>query len=87
MKNIIPQILTKKLGQEPFHNYSPCPELYKGIMKTLFEKYFNKTGSSVATSSHWKEFGDKATINKDNFLALPYVDFDNLEFVQVINKK
>jgi putative sugar O-methyltransferase len=66
VKNIIPQILTKELGSEPFHNYSPCPELYKGIMKTLFEKYYIEAGSSVVTSSHWKEFGDKTTINKNN---------------------
>ena len=46
VKNIIPQILTKELGAEPFHNYSPCPELYKEIMKTLFEKYFIEAGNS-----------------------------------------
>ena len=29
--------------------------------------------------------GKVIKVNEDSFLALPYVDFDNLEFVQVIN--
>ena len=52
-----------------------------------------KVGDMLLTSGSTEAFpsdilvGKVIKINKNNFLALPYVDFDNLEFVQVIDKR
>ena len=50
-----------------------------------------KVGDLLLTSGNTKTFpkdilvGKVINVSEDNFLALPYVDFDNIEFVQVIN--
>ena len=50
-----------------------------------------KIGDLLLTSGNTKTFpkdilvGKVIKVNEDNFLALPYVDFDNIEFVQVID--
>ena len=50
-----------------------------------------KVGDLLITSGSTKTFpkdilvGKIIKVEEDNFLALPYVDFDNLGFVQVIN--
>ena len=52
-----------------------------------------KIGDVLLTSGNAKIFpsdilvGKVIKISEDSFLALPYVDFNNLEFVQVINIK
>jgi len=49
-----------------------------------------KVGDLLFTSGSTKTFpqdlfvGKVIDVSEDNFLALPYVDFDNLEFVQVV---
>ena len=50
-----------------------------------------KIGDLLLTSGNTKTFpkdilvGKVIKVNEDNFLALPYVDFDNIDFVQVID--
>ena len=52
-----------------------------------------KIGDVLLTSGNARIFpseilvGKVIKISEDGFLALPYVDFNNLEFVQVINIK
>ena len=52
-----------------------------------------KIGDVLLTSGNARIFpsdilvGKVIKISEDSFLALPYVDFNNLEFVQVINIK
>ena len=52
-----------------------------------------KLGDILITSSSTKNFpkdilvGKVINVSEDGFLALPYVDFDNIEFVQVIDTK
>ena len=52
-----------------------------------------KVGDLLVTSGNGKVFprdilvGKIIKVNKDNYLALPYVDFDNLDYVQVIKSK
>ena len=64
--------------------------------KFLKSSYINgtkkfKVGDMLLTSGGAKIFpkdilvGKIIKVEEDNFLALPYVDFDNLGFVQVIN--
>ena len=50
-----------------------------------------KIGEVLLTSGNAKIFppnilvGKVIKVSNDSFLALPYVDFNNLEFVQVVN--
>lgn len=52
-----------------------------------------KLGDILMTNSSTKNFpkdilvGKVINVSEDGFLALPYVDFDNIEFVQVIDTK
>ena len=52
-----------------------------------------KIGDILITSGNAKIFpqdilvGKVIKVSEDSFLALPYVDFNNLEFVQVVNIK
>ncbi len=52
-----------------------------------------KIGEVLITSGNAKIFppnilvGKVIKVNKDSFIALPYVDFNNLEFVQIVNIK
>ena len=50
-----------------------------------------KVGDLLLTSGNTKTFpqdilvGKVINVKEDNFLVIPYVDFDNIEFVQVID--
>ena len=52
-----------------------------------------KIGEVLLTSGNSKIFprdilvGKVIKVSEDSFLVLPYVDFNNLEFVQVVNIK
>tara|TARA_B100000700_G_scaffold237529_1_gene263715 strand:+ start:952 stop:1770 length:819 start_codon:yes stop_codon:yes gene_type:complete len=62
------------------------------ISSFIKDNKYPKIGDLLITSGNTHSFpkdilvGKVISINKDNFFALPYVDFNSLEFVQVIKK-
>ena len=63
------------------------------ISSFLKDNKMPKVGDLLVTSGNAKIFprdilvGKVVKVNKDHFIALPYVDFNNLDYVQVIKSK